>query len=1005
MHAHALSHADHDQLEAYFTDVEYLRDLFATLVGAASLPKRLLIIHGVGGVGKSSLLRMFRLHCTTVKVPLALASGDEAKSAVDLLSAWAADLQAQGIKLPTFTKTVEHYRAVQAKVEEQVRTAQEARNNAAGTLGKGAARTAIEVAASLIPIPGLGPLVTAVGGMSSDALIDWLSSFLKKPDIDLLLDPSAALTNDYLRDITPIAAKRRIVLLLDTFEQMTTLTDWVCDLARRLHPNLLLVIAGRIVPNWHRQWPSWLAQANIEELKPMSPDVIRELISRYYATMRGGTPEPAQVEAIIAFSRGLPVVVTSAVRLWVQYGVEDFQMVKPQVVADLVDRLLEGVPAELVPILEAAAALRWFNKDILRAVTGLADVNVAYDELRRFPFTRPRVEGFALHTAVREIIDEHLRVHDPARHREVHERALTYFAAQTQPAIGPEAEKAELEQLYHRVHIDEDAGIRLFQEMAESLVNNRLINRARTLLSDVASYTLRQWNSQRWRDYYQARLETMEKYYVYVESLYQEIADDERLDPKLRAYACCDWGGMLIRVSRLREPGGVERARTVIERSLTYPIDAKLIWNYSNLGGMYVRLGADDQALANYEIIKQYFVERQDRSTTARIWSRIMGVYVYQGHWNKVFEAYQEGIKLLAGSAEQSYAKSSLLSWAVAWVWAGRYAEAERHMVEQAEIDQHLGLPASPRLYRYRGFVLGMQGRFAEAISCLDQAMHAGDDVYNTMAEAVNLVFLGAVQIKAGHLAAAKQSLQRSLEIKRRLRAERDIPEPLMLLGQLYEVYARTDPLQRSHALDEAGRYYAACLELQHTNRNNLECAALLGLLRVRHAQGDLATIPQVRAQAETLAHRYEYNDYRAALRLSQGHLAWDIAGKSEQLRFNAVLRFYQQALIYALRYNRFLLDEVLSGGGVGTPLQPIVAQCQQRGAAGRQMLSALCDWWQSGVNDISGASADTIVPLPAGIPLLEAERIAREREPGDGAPQQTLIVQIEQYLKAQSAV
>src|SRR2546422_9214901 len=91
---------DPDGLEAYFTDVEHLRDVFKMLVAAPTLPKRLLVVHGVGGVGKSSLLRMFRLHCKSVHVPIGLASGDEAKSAVDVLAAWAADLNADGVKFP-----------------------------------------------------------------------------------------------------------------------------------------------------------------------------------------------------------------------------------------------------------------------------------------------------------------------------------------------------------------------------------------------------------------------------------------------------------------------------------------------------------------------------------------------------------------------------------------------------------------------------------------------------------------------------------------------------------------------------------------------------------------------------------------------------------------------------------------------------------------------------------------------------------------------------------------
>lgn len=111
-------------------------------------------------------------------------------------------------------------------------------------------------------------------------------------------------------------------------------------------------------------------------------------------------------------------------------------------------------------------------------------------------------------------------------------------------------------------------------------------------------------------------------------------------------------------------------------------------------------------------------------------------------------------------------------------------------------------------------------------------------------------------------------------------------------------------------------------------------------------------------------------------------------------------LTAYQRALIYALRYNRFLLDEVLWGGNVATPLRPVIPHCLERGEEGQQMLVALRDWWRTGTNDIGTPRPDTISPIPEGIALLEAERIAREREPGDGSPQKTVIEKIAEVLQ-----
>jgi len=154
-------------------------------------------------------------------------------------------------------------------------------------------------------------------------------------------------------------------------------------------------------------------------------------------------------------------------------------------------------------------------------------------------------------------------------------------------------------------------------------------------------------------------------------------------------------------------------------------------------------------------------------------------------------------------------------------------------------------------------------------------------------------------------------------------------------------------------------------------------------------------------AEAEALAQQYEYNDHLASLRLTQGTLAWDGHAADGVQGFAAALGYYRQALVYALRFNRFLLDEVLWGGDVATPLQPLIPACLGRGAEGRQMLTALRDWWQTGTNSTGTPRPDTISPLVEGSLLLEAERLAREREPGDGSPQHAVLDKLAEALRS----
>ncbi len=988
------------ELAEFFTDVEHLREAFKNAVAAPTLTKRLFVIHGVGGVGKSSLLRMFRLHCRSVNVPVALASGDEAKSAFDILARWTADLKVDGVSFSAFSKTFAHYREIQAKVDAQ---AKKAGGRAADIGGKAASKTAEAAGGALAGaaigsmIPGVGTAIGGalggvLGGMGAEALTDWLRGFLKQPDIDLLLDPAKKLTDDFLNDITKVADKRRSVLMLDTFEQMTALEDWTRDVAQRLHPNVLFVIAGRALPNWSRAWDSWQKRAYIEELKPMTEDVMRELIQRYYATMRGGEPAPAQVEAIIRFARGLPMVVTSAVQLWVKYGVEDFQSVKTEIVANLVDRMTEGVPSALLPALEAAAIVRWFDQPILRAVLQQDDVRDAYNELRRFPFVRVRVEGLALHDAVREIMDENLCAQDSERHREMHERAATYFEKRLEKATGEEAERLGLERLYHRVRADEVTGIKLFQETAEELVRSRLISRLRALLNNVRIDLLEQENSKLWVEYYSARLLHLEAQRADAEKAYQSIYENNNAETRLRAYALCDWGSILERTAWLSKPGGTEKATNVLERALTILSneDPKTVSALLSLCGVYTRLGDYEHAIYYGKKAIEFSEIRQDSYALILALESLRWIYVLSGDWQSMLANQAAGEKLLTSHGKSPYLLARVIgSFTIGCSWAGNYSESERRSIIALGAFEELSAPATLSYLRELAYAEGMQDKYEKADENFGKALQVAN-LLGYQREKVTLSFWGRILIRQGAVEKARNLLIESYNSGQELKDPGVMIESLNWLAEVAEI---------AHDWLDAETQYNRALELRRTRRYYFECGALTGFVRVKHAQDDFAAIPPLLAEAEQLAQQYEYNDHLASLRLTQGHIAWEGKAPTWDNGFEAALHLYQHALIYALRYNRFLLDEVLSGRSQGTPLRPIIPHCLKRGEEGRQMLIALRDWWQAGVNDIGTPRPDTISPIPEGIPLLEAEHIAREREPGDGSPQKSVIEQIEVAL------
>src|SRR5512137_840749 len=110
--------ADEDaDLLQFFTGCEDACRTFESLATGSDPQKRLLIIHGVGGTGKSSLLKMYRHICSRKGIPCATARGEEALSPASILADWADGLKADGISLPTFEKTLKQYRSLQSKME------------------------------------------------------------------------------------------------------------------------------------------------------------------------------------------------------------------------------------------------------------------------------------------------------------------------------------------------------------------------------------------------------------------------------------------------------------------------------------------------------------------------------------------------------------------------------------------------------------------------------------------------------------------------------------------------------------------------------------------------------------------------------------------------------------------------------------------------------------------------------------------------------------------------
>jgi len=970
-----------EHLETLFTDVEYLRDFFQNMATTPSSSKRILVIYGVGGVGKSTLLRMFSLFCRRKQIPVGLFDLGEAKDAIGILDSLAKDLAGGGITLRRFSSTLQRYRNTWMKVN---------RMGAESTgfkVGKTAARALVEVAGAVVPV--VGPFVSVLGDVGVEAFMERLQGSLSKSEIELYLNPVELLTEAFLTDVAKEATRRRLVLILDTYERIISsdLDRWVMEWLRGLHPNVLVVIAGRSFPveAWDRAWPGWTVQARVEELKPMGEDDLRTLIQRYCKAFQGEV-EPSQLEALVSFANGLPLVATTATRLVALYNVKEFQAVKTQVIANLVDRLLEEVPEDLARIVEASATLRWFDRAVLRAVLGREIPDATYRELCVFPFVRPVREGkLAIHDVMREFIDENLRIQDPERHRLWHKRAAKYFGQIMEEGEGDDREKFFLERLYHLIRANEES---LALEESRMAIEKALGYYQRLFaesIVDLLDRYVRQGHYRRWVDYLRYRITFLNpdinRQVAEAEKLLKML-DGPELDPHLEA---------LIKLALADTPAEANISPDRKIKLLKEAIESgflslrEVAKGHLYLGHIYREKPEWKNSLDNLSQAVQ-LCESQD-DLCGEIWALQWLAYTFllMGHWNSAVEKAQKAVALSRRSGGYRLTSTlQMLGWA--YTYCGRLDIALKAIRESLSLaerqrDETMIIRISRRLAE----IYDRQRRWDLSVPLYQSLMEEDEKFGRVVSKATFMTLLGVSYLRQGLYGQAELLLLKGLPYMHIHFKQ----VTLNALGKLCLILKK---------LDESRQYFEHALSLSK-DRPYYIAQSVMGLLQVDIASSELQGISDKAQQVEELSINFVYYDHLARLRLLQAHIAWEGSIPEWGRGFDSALGLYKQALIYALRYNRYLLDEVLWGDGVTTTLQPIVSHCLERGEEGRRMLVALRDWWRTGVNDIGVPLKDVYQPIPEGIPLLEAERIARKQELGDGKIQKTVMERIDEAL------
>jgi hypothetical protein len=234
----------------------------------------------------------------------------------------------------------------------------------------------------------------------------------------------------------------RQVLLLDTYERLALLDDWLRQVfLPQLSEQTLIVLAGRYPPSvaW-RTDPGWQSLLYPLSLRNLSPSE-----SRLYLTQQ--KVPPCQQQTVLDFTHGHPLALSLIADLFAQKPDIHFQAeVNPDIIKTLLEKFLEEVPSRTHQMaLEACAVARLMSESLLSKMLDLPDVSELFEWLRRLSFIESERQGLFPHDLAREALVADLRWRHPDWYAELHQRARAYYTTHLDQTQGQE---------HHRVLFD-----------------------------------------------------------------------------------------------------------------------------------------------------------------------------------------------------------------------------------------------------------------------------------------------------------------------------------------------------------------------------------------------------------------------------------------------------------------------------------------------------------------------------------------------------------------------
>jgi tetratricopeptide (TPR) repeat protein len=372
---------------------------------------RVVNLVGVGGIGKSRLLRELRQHhcgdARTTQLDLQIPS---MRRQEDALAAMRAELAGQGVGFDRFDIA---YAVLWQRLHPHLRIARRElpfvdESEVLGELIDGAA--GVPVVGTAVGLARLLDRASTARHRKQRIRTDATLHQLDELNTADLVD---AVTYLFAQDLREASKERPYVVFVDAYEALVPSplrsgrigSDdvWLRDLLLQLDRGMVAV-ASREPLAWQAYDPEWAEVIQVIEVGELPVDARHQILTEY------GLDDPAEVEAVAAASAGVPFYL----HLAVDAGRTTQVRARTSVVSteEILQRFLHNVSPQEIRALELLSVARVFDFEVFHAVGRAFSVGndrVTWESLTAYSFIFPAVgSGVRMHQLMRSALHQRL---------------------------------------------------------------------------------------------------------------------------------------------------------------------------------------------------------------------------------------------------------------------------------------------------------------------------------------------------------------------------------------------------------------------------------------------------------------------------------------------------------------------------------------------------------------------------------------------------------------------